>query len=240
MTKRILAILLALCVLFSAALCFAEDPYDEDEKDGDAAEDMQNSGFEEEDQKIDFKSVSTYNIKTSVMKDFVYKLTDDGKAAILTSYTGDDRDVTFPSEVEDGIPVIRIDDGMCSDNPVIVNLRIPGSIKQIGNAAFSRCPNLRTVVIEEGVENIGMCSFGGCAELVEIQLPDSLTAVDNCVFAFCPELKEVTFGSKLTRIGAQAFYGCENLVRITVPGGEQVVFGDGMFEKCPNEVEIIY
>ena len=165
---------------------------------------------------------------------------DDGKAAILTSYTGEDRDVTFPAEVENGIPVIRIDDGMCSDNPVIVNLRIPGSIKRIGNAAFSRCPNLRSVVIEEGVEIIGMCSFGGCAELVEIQLPDSLTEVDNCVFAFCPELKEVTFGSRMTRIGAQAFYGCENLVRITVPGGSQVTFGDGMFEQCPNEVEIIY
>ena len=85
-----------------------------------------------------------------------------------------------------------------------------------------------------------MCSFGGCAELVEIQLPDSLTEVDNCVFAFCPELKEVTFGSRMTRIGAQAFYGCENLVRITVLGGSQVTFGDRMFEQCPNEVEIIY
>ncbi len=238
MAKRIPAILLALCMLFSAAFCFAAGP---DDEDGDEDfESTQNSGFEEEDQKNDFKSVSTYNIKTSVMKDFVYKLTDDGKAAILTSYTGEDRDVTFPAEVENGIPVIRIDDGMCSDNPVIVNLRIPGSIKRIGNAAFSRCPNLRSVVIEEGVEIIGMCSFGGCAELVEIQLPDSLTEVDNCVFAFCPELKEVTFGSRMTRIGAQAFYGCENLVRITVPGGSQVTFGDRMFEQCPNEVEIIY
>ena len=65
MAKRIPAILLALCMLFSAAFCFAAGP---DDEDGDEDfESTQNSGFEEEDQKNDFKSVSTYKIKTSVM-----------------------------------------------------------------------------------------------------------------------------------------------------------------------------
>jgi hypothetical protein len=241
MTKRILSILLALSMLFSAVLCFAED-LDDDDYDFDDDDDMESfddSGYEEEDVKADFKSVSTYNITTYREKDFMYKKSDDGQFAILTSYVGEEADIVFPSVVEDNIPVVRIDDGMCSDNPVIEHITIPGSIKEIGNAAFSRCPNLKSVVIEEGLYQIGMCSFGGCPELTEIQLPDSLTKVDNCGFALCSGLTEVTFGSKLTIIGAQAFFGCANLAKITMPGGDQVTIGDRVFEQCPEDIEII-
>lgn len=241
MYRRIIAILLALCMLFSAVLCFA-DEFDDDDDWDDDDDDMEtlDEGFEEDEQKEDFKSVSTYNMKTIQMKDFVYKLSDDGQSAILTSYTGEDGDVVFPSEVENGIPVVAIDDGMCADNPVIVSIRIPGSIKTIGNVAFSKCPNLKTVVIEEGLVKIGMCCFGRCTELVDIQLPDSLEIVDNFVFAECWALEEVTFGTKLKSIGMQAFHGCQSLKKITVPGGDSVVFGDKLFEACPNEVEIAY
>lgn len=238
MFRRIFAILLALCMLLGAVLCFADEPDDEDWGDDDF--ETLDDGFEEDEQKEDFKSVSTYNMKTIQMNDFVYKLTDDGQGAILTSYTGEHGDVSFPSEVEDGIPVIAIDDGMCSDNPVIENIRIPGTIKTIGNAAFSRCPNLKTVIIDEGLIQLGMCCFGGCPELVDIQLPDSLEIVDNFVFAQCWALEEVKFGTKLKSIGMRAFYGCQSLSKITVPGGDGVTFGDQMFEECPNEVEIAY
>ena len=238
MEKRILAILLALCVMFSAVLCFADDFDDDDDMDD--MESFDDSGYEEEETKDDFKTVSTYNIKTINMKDFVYKLTDDGTGAILTSYTGESADITFPAEVADGVPVIAIDDGMCQCNPVIVNVTIPGSVQTIGNVAFSACPNLKSVVIEEGLIQIGMCCFGGCPELVNVQLPDSLEIVDNFVFARCPALEEVTFGTKLKSIGMQAFLGCTSLSRITVPGGDGVSMGDNMFQECPNDVEIAY
>lgn len=239
MTKRILAILLALCIVFSAVLCFA-DEFDDDDDFDDDFESLDDSGYEEEEQKEDFKTVSTYNMKTINMKDFVYKLTDDGTGAILTSYTGENPDIAFPAEVDNGIPVIAIDDGMCQCNPVIVNVTIPGSVQTIGNVAFSACPNLESVVIGEGLTRIGMCCFGGCPELRTVQLPDSLEIVDNFVFARCPELEEVTFGTKLKSIGMQAFLGCTSLSRITVPGGDGVTMGENMFQECPNEVEIAY
>lgn len=237
MAKRITAILLALCLLCSAVLCFAEDLDDEDDSGFVSLDD---DGFDDEEQKTDFKSVSTYNVKTSRQNDFVYRLTDDGKAAILTSYTGENSDVVFPAEVENRIPVIAIDTGMCQNNPVIVNVRIPGSVRTIGNVAFSSCPNLKSVTLEEGLLQIGMCCFGGCPELTDIKLPDSLEIVDNFVFAKCAALEEVVFGTRLKSIGMKAFFGCENLVRITVPGGDGVAMGDEMFLECPNEVEIVY
>lgn len=239
MKKRIYAILLALCMIFSAVLCFA-DEFDDEDFDDDEDMESFDEGYEEEETKDDFKTVSTYNMKTINMKDFVYKLTDDGKGAILTSYTGESADITFPAEVEDGIPVIAIDDGMCQCNPVVVNVTIPGSVQTIGNVAFSACPNLESIKIEEGLIKIGMCCFGGCPELKEVHLPDSLEIVDNFVFARCPALEEVSFGTKLKSIGMQAFLGCTSLNSITVPGGDGVVMGENMFQECPNEVEIIY
>ena len=239
MYRRILAILLALCVLFGAVLCFADDAEDDDWDDDSDMESFDDE-YEEEEQKTDFKSVSTYNIATIALDDFSYKLNDDGTGAILTSYAGEASEVVFPSMVNEQIPVIEIDTGMCTNNPTIENIRIPGSIKKIGNVAFSNCPNLKSVTIEEGVLSLGMCCFGGCRELTEVILPDSLEIVDNFVFARCTALEEVAFGSKLQSIGQQAFDGCSSLKKITVPGGDNVSFGDDVFKECPNEVEIVH
>lgn len=237
MSRRFFAILLALCLIFGTMLCYADETEEDEDWDDEGFESFDDE-YEEEEQKEDFKSVSTYNMRTIVMNDFVYKLTDDGKGAILTSYTGEAADVLFPSEVDNGIPVVAIDDGMCTDNPVIVNIRIPGTVRTIGNAAFSRCPNLKSIILEEGLIQLGMCCFGGCPELTDVQLPDSLEIVDNFVFAQCKALEEVKFGTKLKSIGTRAFYGCENLSSITVPGGDSVVFGEQLFAEIPNEVEI--
>lgn len=236
MAKRIFAILLSLCMVFCAVLCYAEDPDDDDDWDD---EDFEDSGFEESDSTAGFKTVSTYNIQVFSFGDFLYKKTEDETGIMLTSYTGEEEDVVFPSEIEN-LPVIEISDGMCQSNPVLVSIRIPGTVRIIGNVAFSACPNLTSVVIEEGLYRIGMCCFGGCPELSTVQLPDSLEIVDNFVFARCPALEEVTFGTQLKSIGMQAFLGCASLNKITIPGGDNVSLGDNLFQECPNEVEIAY
>ena len=84
MFRRILMILLALCVLFSAVLCFADEWDDDEDWDDDEMESFDDE-YETEEQQGDFKSVSTYNIVTIAMDDFSYKLNEDGTGAILTS-----------------------------------------------------------------------------------------------------------------------------------------------------------
>ena len=240
MFRRIFAVLLALCVLFSAVLCFADEWDDDEDWDDDDEFESFDEEYEQEEQKQAFNALSTYNIETITLDDFSYKLNDEGTGAILTSYVGEDAEVVFPSTVTDDIPVVAIDTGMCADNPKLVNVTIPGSIKTIGNNAFARCAKLETVVLEEGVETIGTCSFGGCAKLTDVTIPDSLTTVEMAGFAFCAELKEIAFGAGLEQIGMQAFAGCASLTKVTVPGGDGVVIGDRAFDQCPEEIEIVY
>ena len=37
----------------------------------------------------------------------------------------------------------------------------------------------------------------------------------------------------------QTFAGCASLTKVTVPGGNNVIIGDRVFDQCPNEVEIV-
>ncbi len=60
------------------------------------------------------------------------------------------------------------------DGEPIENLTIPGSIKTIPDDAFNYCKNIKNVVIEEGVEEIGSYSFNNMPSLVSLTLPQSL------------------------------------------------------------------
>ena len=242
MKKRIFAVLLALCVLFGAVVCCA-DEFADDWDELDNLDDEDDSGmeeFDEEEDQVDFRTLS-YGIKTDRYHGFGYKLNDDGTGLILTCYEGYEEDVdgnvVFPAEIE-GIPVVQIDTGMCDTNPLLVNIEIPGSIELIGNNAFVHCPNLKSVKIGEGLTKIGFCSFGGCPELEEVEFPESLETVDNFAFAMSVKIKEVSFGSKLETIGKQAFLGCEALSRAVIPGGDSVTIAEDAFTGCAENFTI--
>lgn len=244
MTKRIFAVLLALCMLFSAVLCYADefaddwDELDNLDEDEDFSDD-ETTEFDEEEDKVDFRTMS-YGIKTDKYHGFGYKLNDEGTGIILTSYDGyegDDGNVVFPAEIE-GIPVVEICIGMCDSNPLLVNIEIPGSITSIGNTAFAHCENLKSVKIGEGTLEIGTCAFGACFELETVELPDSLETVGPVAFGNDQKLQEIVFGSSLNSIGKQAFYGCAALTRVVIPGGGEVTISDDSFEGVPESCQI--
>ena len=239
MLKRFLALLLALCVLLCAAAAFADNPDDDDWDEEDFCDDEIDEGFDEEEDRLDFRTMSGYNIDTFECGDFRYQMTDDGNGAILVSYYGTDDEVVFPDTIDD-IPVVAIDTAMCVHNSFIRQLHIPGSVQIIGPNAFAQCPNLESVEIQEGLKTLDKCCFGGCPNLKEILLPDSLEIIDDFVFANCPKLQEISFGYNLQSIGRQAFLKCASLSRVTIPGGEAVRIGEEAFGECADDLRIIY
>lgn len=54
----------------------------------------------------------------------------------------------------------------------VAEIKIPGSIKDIGQRAFWYCENLKTVDIKEGVEQISSDAFSDCESLVFIMIPE--------------------------------------------------------------------
>ena len=237
MLKRIIAVLLALFVLLCVSFAFS-DEWDDDDWDEDFSDEEIDESFEEEEDRVDFRTISGYNIETFESNGFRYQKTDDGTGAVLVSYYGTDSDVVLP-EVLNELPVVAVNTAMCVNNSVIQTLQIPGCVQTIGPNAFAQCPNLESVEIQEGLKTLDKCCFGGCLKLKDIQLPDSLEVVDDFVFANCPRLKEIAFGNHLQSIGRQAFLKCASLSKVVIPGGDSVVIGDEAFGECAENLLIV-
>lgn len=238
MIRRIFAILLALCVLFSTVICCAEDFEDDwDDEDWDD-EDFEEEGYETEEVLEGFNAIASYGIEKFKVGDFEFTTTGDGTGAVLTSYKGSEPDVVIPETAED-LPVVDIIEGACLGNPVIESIEIPGTVLTVRNNAFASCMKLKTVVLGEGVLALGKCCFGGCRDLVEVQFPDSLQTIDDFAFASCTELEQITFGSELTSIGMQAFLGCAKLSSVKLTGSNDIQIGKSAFDGCAESPESI-
>ena len=75
----------------------------------------------------------------------------------------------------------------CAD---MVSLRIPETVKSLGDGAFRDCPALTTVVIEKGLTTIGACAFAGNGALRSVTLPDSVLSIEDTAFEDCASLTQ--------------------------------------------------
>lgn len=101
------------------------------------------------------------------------------------------------------------------------------NVKSIGKGAFSYCTSLEKIEINDA-ESIGELAFCGCGDLRETSLSDSVTELGARCFDECTALKSFDF-SGIKIIGERAFSRCEGL--------EEIALGDTRvcrraFEDC--------
>ena len=101
------------------------------------------------------------------------------------------------------------------------------------NGAFCRCDNLKTVIIQEGIEEIGAEAFKDCVALTDVTLPDSLKIIGWKAFYRCNLLGNITIPDNVTTIEVYAFNGCEALKSITIPSSVTEI-GNDAFYWCNN------
>ena len=94
---------------------------------------------------------------------------------------------------------------------------IENGVTNIGARAFSPCANLTSVTIPESVMSIGASVFYGCEGLTSIAIPNSVTNIGSGAFMGCPGLNSINIPNSVTSIGSAAFYGCVALKSITIP-----------------------
>lgn len=77
----------------------------------------------------------------------------------------------------------------------IIVVRIPTSVKVIGEQAFYNCVTLTSVTFNENsqLESIGSSAFYNCRSLASITIPSSVTSINDQAFSSCKELKSVIF-----------------------------------------------
>lgn len=67
----------------------------------------------------------------------------------------------------------------------VTSVIIPGTIKEVGELAFSGCVNLRSAKLMEGVEIIGWSAFYDCTSMQEIYIPSSVINIYENAFENC-------------------------------------------------------
>ena len=115
---------------------------------------------------------------------------------------------------------------------------IPDSVVTIGEAAFAES-GLTEITIPDSVVSLGNSTFTRCPYLEKVKLPEGLFRIGDMVFFECESLKEVNFPNRLESIGFSAFNGCTSLKTVVFP--EQLRYiGDYAFLFCTELEEVTF
>ena len=95
---------------------------------------------------------------------------------------------------------------------------IPGNVKKLGESVFSSNHSLKSVTIEEGVEQIGNDAFYGCAGLTGIAIPKSVKSIGSGFCGSCSELRYAELHTGIRKLGKDIFGNCSKLERVTLAG----------------------
>jgi hypothetical protein len=105
---------------------------------------------------------------------------------VLIKYNGSSKDVEVPKKVK------YISDAF-SGNESIVNVKISGKAKTVGENAFFSCRSIESVTIDAEVEVIGDGAFDFCSSLRTVYLPASLTKIGDRAFGGCLIISAVKY-----------------------------------------------
>lgn len=116
--------------------------------------------------------------------------------------------------IENGDELVKYN----GDEKIVV---VPAGIRKIGFEAFGKNEPgksaLETVILPDGLEEIGMSAFAFCDQLQFVNLPDSLIKIDDSAFWSCKKLTSIRIPETVEYIGLGAFEKCEALLDIYAP-----------------------
>ena len=121
-------------------------------------------------------------------------------AHLLSNITGKIKTVSIPEGYD------RIaDDAFSNANrqSVLENVNLPKGLTLIGKNAFQDCSHIKSIELNEGLENIGESAFSGTT-LETVKFPSSLKIINDCAFANC-HIYNLKFNAGLKYIGNSAF-----------------------------------
>lgn len=90
------------------------------------------------------------------------------------------------------------------------------SVIAIDEHAFAYCTGLNSVIIPEGVTQIGQYAFKDCSNMTNIILPNNLTNIGEEAFNGCSSLTKINIPKSMTTINKWAFSGC-GLTSVDIP-----------------------
>lgn len=101
---------------------------------------------------------------------------------------------------------------------------LPSGVKYI--SSFGNNGYLQTVVLSDGLFEIGDGTFQNCFSLKEIEIPSSVTRIGGCAFDKCRGLEKLEIPSGVTEMDLTAFWYCDKLEPVVIPASVKTVTAD--------------
>lgn len=149
-----------------------------------------------------------------------------------------------------------------NSTPTIVSITFLPEVKKIAPYTFHnrqhvpspRLSKVQSLIIPEGVEEIGKKAFAFSDLAIPVSIPTSVKKVGKSIFEHtniskltipqghltevpasiakdCPNLTQVSIPSNITSLGGSCFSGCTTLSNVQLPAGLKVI-GDSAFLSC--------
>jgi hypothetical protein len=120
----------------------------------------------------------------------------------------------------------------------LTGLTIPGSVSNIEVNCFDSCYGLTNVIILDGIASIGESAFLNCVALLNVTIPNSVTNIGESAFEDCDDLSTIKIPFGVTCIHESSFLYCYNLSCVTLPSSIGSI-QTGAFELCTNLTNIV-
>ena len=141
-------------------------------------------------------------------------------------------------EYKDNIKTVYIEEGI-TEIPntffyaysILADIKLPATIKTIGQSAFGDCPMLVSIVIPKGVTELKYGTFSGCTSLKNVVLPETLQGMESYGFAGCSSLEAIDIPDSVIFVGVGSFSGCTALKSVNIPANTSEIYGT-TFEGC--------
>ena len=119
----------------------------------------------------------------------------------------------------------------------INSVMIRNGIINIGDYAFYYCKSLGSIVMPESIASIGGWAFGDCLNLSSINLPESVTCIGGGAFAYCESLSSIVLPESIMTFGDHAFLGSA-ISSINIPKSITYISA-GAFAGCKSLGSIV-
>ena len=118
---------------------------------------------------------------------------------------------------------------------------IPSNVKVIAPRVFANS-QIRTLILNEGLEAISDEAFYKCTRLKEIVIPDTVKYIGKLAFFNCRGAKNIVIGKGVSVIDERAFWNCDNVIDIIFRGTIEdellEIKGDAFFNLCSRRLEL--
>ncbi len=196
-------------------------------------------------------------LSVSVIGDYAFY--DNRFLGIELSGVSEIGDYAFARSSDDSV-ILELSEGLTSigkyaffHNSGLTGLKLPASLKTIGEGAFEECSSLKgKLVLPTSLETIGVRAFdltgieaveikgnpklmqqcfGNCRHLSTVE--GNIEFADQGVFYGCTQLKKVRLSDNVTHIPYRMFYGCESLESVDLPSSLLIIEGMA-FSHCSS------